>query len=141
MYLHTWMSTYLLYKRPVLHECIYIHVSFAANVKSKKLQQFIIDILKYYYPFLVNQIRYYNSKERSWLKEKRINTSFIYTLITYTLRIQFTVTMVNINKFTIRPINVSLIIIMHILYVSNFRIHILSITYTFVDQSIHTLQK
>ena len=112
----------------------YIHVSFVvANEKSKKLQQFIILTKVLLSFFLVNQIRYCNSKERSWLKEKRINTSFIYTLITYTLRIQFTVTMVNINKFTIRPINVSLIIIMHILYVSNFRIHILSITYTFVD--------
>ena len=79
-------------------------------------------LLKYYYPFLVNQIRYCNSKERSWLKEKRINTSFIYTLITYTLRIQFTITMVKINKFTIRPINVSLISIMYNVYTSNFRL-------------------
>ena len=99
----------------------YVSMSRLRPIRRVKNYNNSLFLLKYYYPFLVNQIRYCNSKERSWLKEKRINTSFIYTLITYTLRIQFTVTMVNINKFTIRPINVTLTSIMYNLHISELR--------------------
>ena len=56
----------------------YIHVSFVvANEKSKKLQQFIILTKVLLSLFLVNQIRYCNTKERSWLKREK-NKPIVY---------------------------------------------------------------
>ena len=84
IYIHEWVLICYIGD----HYCMnaYIHVSFVvANEKSKKLQQFIILTKVLLSLFLVNQIRYCNTKEILVKKEKRINRSFICTLIIYTL--------------------------------------------------------